>query len=132
MVSIPLLYVLVLTTIIVAEQFFPSQRFSSSMTTTSGSGKMLPPPAPVSREYYILNDPISSLSDMESVNTLLRPTDVPGGYTSNHRLYNEHRGKMLLAASSTRVQTVTIRAAIHHLKPEGKSGTLLVGVRLSF
>ncbi|KAG1809496.1 hypothetical protein EV424DRAFT_1515907 [Suillus variegatus] len=91
------------------EQFFPSQRFSSSMTTTSGSGKMLPPPAPV------------------SLNTLLRPTDVPGGYTSNHRLYNEHRGKMLLVASSTRVQTVTIRAAIHHLKPEGKSGTLLVG-----
>jgi hypothetical protein len=67
-----------------------------------------------------------------SVNTLLRPTDVLGGYTSNHRLYNEHRSKMLLAASSTRVQTVTIRAAIHHLKPEGKSGTLLVGVCPSF
>jgi hypothetical protein len=130
MVSIPLLYVLVLTTIIAAEQFFLSQRFSSSMTAASGSGKMLPLAAPVSHEYCILNDPISSLSDM-SVHTLLRPTDVPGGYTSNHQLYNENCGKMLLAASSTHVQTVTIRAAIHHLKPEGKSGTLLVGVCLS-
>jgi hypothetical protein len=66
--SIVLLYVLALTAVIAAEQFFPSQRFSSSgRITASGSGKMLPPPAPVSREYYILNDLIGSLSDMSIV-----------------------------------------------------------------
>ncbi|KAG1736249.1 hypothetical protein EDB19DRAFT_1638011, partial [Suillus lakei] len=49
------------------------------------------------------------------------------GYTANHQFHHQHRSKMLHAASSSCVQIVTIQAALHHLKPEGKSGTLLVG-----
>ncbi|KIK32003.1 hypothetical protein CY34DRAFT_111148 [Suillus luteus UH-Slu-Lm8-n1] len=49
------------------------------------------------------------------------------GYTPNHAVHQLHRNKMALAASSGRVHQVMIHIALHHLKPEGKSGTELVG-----
>lgn len=50
------------------------------------------------------------------------------GYTPNHAVHQLHRSKMAQAASSGRFHQVMIRVALHHLKPEGKSGTVLVGV----
>ncbi|KAF8417178.1 hypothetical protein L210DRAFT_926160 [Boletus edulis BED1] len=57
------------------------------------------------------------------------PSLIPGhyGYTKNHLLHQQHRKKMIAAASSSRTHSVMIRIALHHLKPEGKSGTTLVG-----
>ncbi|KAG0702889.1 hypothetical protein DFH29DRAFT_804268, partial [Suillus ampliporus] len=50
------------------------------------------------------------------------------GYTPNHAVHQLHHNKMALAASSGHKHQVMICVALHHLKPEGKSGTMLVGV----
>ncbi|KAG1758562.1 hypothetical protein EDD22DRAFT_783730 [Suillus occidentalis] len=80
---------------------FPNQRFSNPPLPSFGqAGKMLPPPVP--------------------------PHAL--GYTPNHAVHQLHQSKMAQAASSGRFHQVMIRVALHHLKPEGKSGTVLVGV----
>ncbi|EGO04957.1 hypothetical protein SERLA73DRAFT_68611 [Serpula lacrymans var. lacrymans S7.3] len=48
------------------------------------------------------------------------------GYTANHICHAHHRRK-IIAATTERQHHVTLRVAIHRLKEEGKSGTVLVG-----
>ncbi|KAG1804875.1 uncharacterized protein HD556DRAFT_1437045 [Suillus plorans] len=77
------------------------QRFGHPAHMLAGDhGKMLPPPVPAHASM---------------------------GYTPNHAVHQLHRSKMAQAASSGRFHQVMIRVALHHLKPEGKSGTVLVG-----
>ncbi|KAG1721811.1 hypothetical protein EDD22DRAFT_831469 [Suillus occidentalis] len=81
------------------DNIFPSQRFSHPAHILAGDrGKMLPPPVPAHASM---------------------------GYTPNHAVHQLHRSKMAQAASSGRFHQVMIRVALHHLKPEGKSGTVL-------
>ncbi|KAG2124898.1 hypothetical protein DEU56DRAFT_744256 [Suillus clintonianus] len=81
------------------DNIFPSQRFGHPAHTLAGDrGKMLPPPVPAHTSM---------------------------GYTPNHAVHQLHRSKMAQAASSGRFHQVMIRVALHHLKPEGKSGTVL-------
>ncbi|KAG1886721.1 hypothetical protein F4604DRAFT_1917552 [Suillus subluteus] len=83
------------------DNIFPSQRFGHPAHMLAGDhGKMLPPPVPAHASM---------------------------GYTPNHALHQLHRSKMAQAALSGRFHQVMIRVALHHLKPEGKSGTVLVG-----
>ncbi|KAG1807770.1 uncharacterized protein BJ212DRAFT_1535061 [Suillus subaureus] len=83
------------------DNIFPSQRFSHPAYTLAGDhGKMLPPPV---------------------------PAHVSMGYTPNHAMHHLYRSKMAQAASSGCFHQVMIWVALHHLKPEGKSGTVLVG-----
>ncbi|KAG1892062.1 hypothetical protein F4604DRAFT_1912793 [Suillus subluteus] len=94
------------------ENLFSSQRFSNSSVAAFGqvNQDMPPPPVPY---------PHARNSGLQTLGTV--------GYTPNHAVHQLHRNKMALAASSGCVHQVMIHIALHHLKPEGKSGTELVG-----
>ncbi|KAG1884006.1 hypothetical protein F4604DRAFT_1919822 [Suillus subluteus] len=94
------------------ENLFSSQCFSNSSVAAFGqvNQDMPPPPVPY---------PHARNSGLQTLGTV--------GYTPNHAVHQLHCNKMVLAASSGRVHQVMIHIALHHLKPEGKSGTELVG-----
>ncbi|KAG0704748.1 hypothetical protein DFH29DRAFT_801414, partial [Suillus ampliporus] len=102
------------------EDGFPSQRFGLSSFqvgwghAASGQGQMLPPPVPL---------------HASGSGSRLGVTSI--GYTPNYAVHQLHHNKMALAASSGHKHQVMIHVALHHLKPEGKSGMMLVGMHKS-
>ncbi|OBZ74265.1 hypothetical protein A0H81_05045 [Grifola frondosa] len=106
---------------------FPMQRTTSIPPVLAPFAKMSPNPN--LNPHYPIEHSSYATSNRSSGSSML-PPPVPhansGGYTGSHKNYANHKSKMLHQAFSYQ-RMVTISFALHYLKPEGKSGTSLVG-----